>query len=126
MASINRGPLAMGLLTGKFSTDSILPEDDVRSVLHHFGDGYHIFFSEGKPVNKLLDKLDDIREILKSNGRTLAQGALAWLWARSNVTIPIPGFKTVKQVEENAGALQFGPLTSEQMEEINTILHKEL
>ncbi|MBA4410771.1 MAG: aldo/keto reductase [Odoribacter sp.] len=125
LASINRGPLAMGLLTGKFSTATNLPTDDVRSILHHFGDEYHIFFSDGKPVKELLDKLDAIGEILKSNGRTLAQGALAWLWATSENTIPIPGFKTVKQVEENAGAMQFGPLSGGQMKEIDSILHKE-
>ena len=39
------------------------------------------------------------------------QGALGWLWARSEATIPIPGFKTVAQVEENAAALHFGPLS---------------
>ena len=122
LASINRGPLAMGLLTGKFTADHNLPEDDVRSILHHFGDDYHIFFKEGKPVEKLLVKLDTIREILKSKGRTIAQGALAWLWAKSEKTIPIPGFKTVKQVEENAGALHFGPLTKKQMKEIDLIL----
>ena len=125
LASINRGPLAMGLLTGKFSTATNLPTDDVRSILHHFGDEYHIFFSDGKPVKELLDKLDAISEILKSNGRTLAQGALAWLWAKSENTIPIPGFKTVKQVEENAGAMQFGPLSDGQMKEIDSILNKE-
>lgn len=125
LASINRGPLAMGLLTGKFSASSTVPEDDCRSILHLMQDKYCNYFSESKPVKEFLGKLDKIREILKSNGRTLAQGALAWLWARSENTIPIPGFKTVKQVEENAGALQFGPLTSEQMKEIDLILHKE-
>lgn len=122
LASINRGPLAMGLLTGKFTSGHSLPNDDVRSILHHFGDDYHVFFKEGKPVEKLLVKLDAIREILRSKGRTLVQGALAWLWAKSENTIPIPGFKTVKQVEENAGALQFGPLTTEQMNAIESIL----
>ena len=48
--------------------------------------------------------------------------ALAWLWARSGKMIPIPGFKTVKQVEENAGAIQFGPLKPEQMKEIDRLL----
>jgi aryl-alcohol dehydrogenase-like predicted oxidoreductase len=69
-----------------------------------------------------LDQLDKIREILTSNGRTLVQGALAWIWARSERTIPIPGFKTVAQVEENARAMQPGPLTSEQMKEIDKVL----
>ena len=40
-----------------------------------------------------------------------------------NVTIiPIPGFKTVAQVEENARAMELGPLISAQMQEIDTIL----
>ena len=60
-----------------------------------------------------------------SNGRSLPQGALAWLWARSEQTIPIPGFRTVEQVEENCGALDYGPLDLEQMEEIQTLLQRE-
>lgn len=63
-----------------------------------------------------------LRAVLTSDGCRLAQGALGWLRARSERTIPIPGFKTVEQVEENAGALQFGPLTSIQMQEIDRIL----
>ncbi len=57
-----------------------------------------------------------------SGGRTVAQGALAWLWARSPKTIPIPGFRTVPQVRENAGALAFGPLTGAQRAEIDQLL----
>ncbi len=63
-----------------------------------------------------------IREVLTSSGRTLAQGALAWIWARSEKTVPIPGFKTVKQVGENCRAMEFGPLTPEQMKEIDRLL----
>ena len=80
-----------------------------------------MFFRDGKPIPELLQKLAAIKEILQSNGRTLAQGALAWIWAKSDKTIPIPGFKTVQQVEENVGAMEYGPLTSAQMEEIERI-----
>lgn len=125
LASINRAPLAMGLLTGKFNRGTSFPKDDVRSILHMFQDGIHIFFDDKGPSQELLDKLEAIREILKSKGRTLTQGALAWLWAKSENTIPIPGFKTQKQVEENAGALQFGPLTKKQMEEIDSFLERK-
>jgi aryl-alcohol dehydrogenase-like predicted oxidoreductase len=117
LASINRGPLAMGILTGKFSANSTFDEDDMR---HHWGWD----FSQGH-LAEYLDKIEAVREILTSEGRTLAQGALAWIWARSPSTIPIPGFKTVKQVKENAGALAFGPLTPEQMDEIESILRPE-
>ena len=112
LASINRGPLAMGLLTGKFSSDSKLAEDDVR---HNWD------FTQGEKAEQLA-MLEAIRGVLTSDGRTLAQGALGWLWAKSPVTIPIPGFKTVAQVEENCKALELGPLSLEQMQAIEEIL----
>ncbi len=62
-------------------------------------------------------KLEAVREVLTSGGRTLAPGALAWLWARSPQAIPIPGFRNVRQVEESCGAVAFGPLRPEQMAE---------
>lgn len=117
LASINRGPLGMGLLTGKFAPNSTFADDDVR---HHAE--WHPGFKGGKPTQDWLDKLTSIREVLTSGGRTLAQGALAWIWARSPLTVPIPGFKTVAQVEENCRALKFGPLSAAQMAEIDRIL----
>jgi len=119
LASINRGPLAMGLLTGKFTPDSKLGDDDVRGDR---GPGWMQAFKDGKPDPVWLAKVASIREVLTSDGRTLAQGALAWLWARSPMTIPIPGFKTVAQVEENCAAIQHGPLKPEQMRQIEKIL----
>jgi len=49
---------------------------------------------------------------------------LGWLWARSEQTLPIPGFKTLQQVEENAAAASFGPLTQEQMRRIEIALER--
>jgi aryl-alcohol dehydrogenase-like predicted oxidoreductase len=121
LASLNRGPLAMGILTGKFKENTLLPEDDCRFTVDQHGDPYYLFFRGGKAIPELLEKLDAITEILQSKGRSLAQGALAWIWAKSVVTIPIPGFKTVKQVEENAGAIEYGPLSPDQMGEIEKI-----
>jgi aryl-alcohol dehydrogenase-like predicted oxidoreductase len=118
LAAINRGPLAMGLLTGKYPAGSSLPTDDVRGQKLEWLQ----YFIDGKPNPDWLKRLEAIRDILTSNGRTLAQGALAWLWARSPQTLPIPGFKTLAQVEDNAGAMQFGALTVEQMAEIDEIL----
>jgi aryl-alcohol dehydrogenase-like predicted oxidoreductase len=116
LASINRGPLGMGLLTGKFRDTSIeLPHNDVR----HSWD-----FREGR-IADIIQQVETLREVLTSDGRTLAQGALGWLWARSNNTIPIPGFRSVGQVEENAGAMDFGALSSQQMLEIDRLLGRD-
>jgi aryl-alcohol dehydrogenase-like predicted oxidoreductase len=49
---------------------------------------------------------------------------LAWIWARSPRTVPIPGFRSVAQAEQNAGAMAKGPLTPDQVTEINRILER--
>jgi aryl-alcohol dehydrogenase-like predicted oxidoreductase len=121
LAGINRGPLAMGLLTGKYKADSKLGIDDVRG---ENAPDWMKYFKDGKPNPEWLGKVDAIRQILTSDGRTLAQGALAWLLTRSPQMIPIPGFKTVAQVEENCGALRLGLLTQAQMDEIDHILER--
>lgn len=120
LASINRGPLAMGLLTGKYTANSAsLPLDDVRGERNP---QWLQYFAHGKAHPDWLSKLDAVREILSSHGRTLAQGALAWLWARTEQAIPIPGFRTVAQVDENCGAIAHGALTTAQMREIDRVL----
>jgi aryl-alcohol dehydrogenase-like predicted oxidoreductase len=80
------------------------------------------YFRDGRPDRDSLDRLVAIREILTSGGRSLAQGALAWILARGDRMIPIPGFKSIAQVEENAAALDRGPLTPAQMGEIDALL----
>lgn len=121
LAALNRGPLAMGLLTDKYTTEIKIAADDVRGEK---SPEWMKYFKEGKPNPEWAAKRDAIREILTSKGRSIAQGALAWNWARSEKTLPIPGFRTVAQVQENAGAMQFGPLTTEQMNEINKLLER--
>lgn len=118
-AGLIRLPLAMGFLTGKFSTISRLPADDIRS---NPPDWLRYFERGGSASKKWRAMLDGIKEILTSDGRSLAQGALGWIWARSDCTIPIPGIRTVAQVEENVGAVDFGPLKARQMEEIRQLL----
>jgi aryl-alcohol dehydrogenase-like predicted oxidoreductase len=121
LAAISRGPLAMGLLTGKYTAETKVSADDVRGEK---SPEWMKYFVDGKPNPEWLAMCGAVRDILASAGRTVAQGALAWLWARSPQTIPIPGFRTVKQVEENAGAMQFGPLTPEQMRQIDVLLRR--
>jgi len=121
LAAINRGPLAMGLLTGKYTASTLVSADDVRGQK---SPEWMKYFKDGKPNPEWMSMRNAILEILTSKGRTVAQGALAWNWARTSQTIPIPGFRTVKQVEENAGAMQFGPLAPDQMKQIEGILKR--
>lgn len=121
LASINRGPLAMGLLSGKYKSGTALPEDDVRG---EHSPSWVKYFSEGKPSEEWLSRLEAVRELLTAGGRTLVQGALGWLWARSGQCVPIPGFKNEQQVAELVGAFEHGPLSAESMSEIDRLLQR--
>jgi aryl-alcohol dehydrogenase-like predicted oxidoreductase len=115
LASIARGILGMGLLTGKYTAENytrLLAKDDYRRRIV-------------ASYIPLFGKLDKVREILTSKGRTIPQGALAWIWARSDRSIPIPGFRTFDQVKENIAAMDYGPLTSEEMAQIDVLLERE-
>ncbi|MFE9356908.1 aldo/keto reductase [Streptomyces olivaceoviridis] len=118
LASVNRSPLAMGLLAGR--RGGPLEAGDIRSRPPAWLPGYADDGSGADP--EWLARIDAVRSLLTSEGRSLAQGALAWLWARSPRTVPIPGFRTVAQAEENAGALAKGPLTAAQSSEIDRLL----
>jgi aryl-alcohol dehydrogenase-like predicted oxidoreductase len=112
LASMLKGPMGYGLLTGKYRDNTKLPEN-------HMWHGTD--FSEGK-IKKIRDALSLIQQVLTEDGRTLPQAAIGWLWARDETLIPIPGSKTREQIEENAQALEYGPLNQDQMAQIEEIL----
>ena len=112
LASICRSPMAQGLLTGKFNADTTFQGADLRA-------GWN--FREGARAQQL-EGLAQIRDLLTQDGRSLAQGALGWLLARSSVTIPIPGFKNVQQASDNAGVLDKGALSAATMTQIENIV----
>jgi aryl-alcohol dehydrogenase-like predicted oxidoreductase len=112
LAGINKDPLNRGVLAGKFSSETRLPADDIRSLTD---------FNDARVVSRL-KTVDALREILTSGGRSMAQGALAYIWGLDERMVPIPGFKTVQQVRDNAGALDFGPLNPEQVSQVQEIV----
>jgi aryl-alcohol dehydrogenase-like predicted oxidoreductase len=118
LACLNRGPLAMGLLTGKYLPGTAIGPEDVRGSSPEW---MH-YFEDGRPSAGYLESLGNVRDILMSGGRSLVQGAIAWLWARSEANIPIPGIRTEAQASENAGAMEHGPLEPAQVEEIESLL----
>ncbi|MFB5266097.1 aldo/keto reductase [Paenibacillus enshidis] len=120
LASINRGPLAMGLLTGKYS--DAVTVTDAKDIRRRSDLSWLTYFKNGVPAPGMITQLNSVREILTAGGRSLTQGALAWLWARSESTLPIPGFRNVNQVMENVKAAEFGPLNNEQMKQIQQLL----
>ena len=120
LASLNRTPLGMGLLSGRYRPDALPAADDVRR-----NSPWYDFFEEGT-MERYLERIAEARAELTADGRSLVQGALGWIWGHSPATIPLPGFRTVAQVEENTGAAEYGPLPAERMERIRAILGEPL
>lgn len=111
LTSLIRSPLLMGFLSDKYNSDTQFIESDIRK--------------RGFPpesIARIVENRLKIREILTDRGRTVAQGALAWLWAQGEQVVPIPGIRTEAQARENAGAVAFGPLSPQQISAIDELL----
>jgi aryl-alcohol dehydrogenase-like predicted oxidoreductase len=104
-----RSPLAMGVLGGKYSAGHRFGAQDVRSQ----NADWMAWFRDGAIAPDIEARLAKVRDLLTTDGRTMAQGALAWLWAQDARAVPLPGFRTVAQVEDHLGALQKGAFDPE-------------
>lgn len=111
LGGLIRSPLGMGILIGKYNEKSVASKD------HYL---QRINFSDERFV-KTFEAVNAVKELMTSDGRTLAQAALGYILAQHERVIPIPGFKTVKQVEDNAKAMDLGPLSKKVMNQINDI-----
>ncbi|MUG96663.1 aldo/keto reductase [Scytonema sp. UIC 10036] len=83
-------PLALGLLTGKYSEKGPFPKG-IRGLL----------FRQLLPGIRPL--LACLREIAEARNKTISQVAINWCISKG--TIPIPGAKSVEQARDNIGAL---------------------
>ena len=107
-----RGPLAMGILTGKFTPETTFGEGDFRQRWIENEDEYQVFLDDLAKVEKLKAMTD---------GRSLAQLAIQFVMAHPAVTVAIPGAKRVSQLEENLQAALLPPLTAEELGLIDAI-----
>jgi len=91
------GPLAQGLLTGKYGKGDRFDSNDRRSRLAHFQDG---------AIEQHLKVIDRLQEVSRSqDGKSLAQIALRWLLDKEDVSSIITGVKTPGQIEDNVGVI---------------------
>jgi aryl-alcohol dehydrogenase-like predicted oxidoreductase len=88
-------PLGRGFLTGRFSSFDDLPQDDFRRRLPRFQ-------QDALPANLAI--VDRVQQVAERVGATPAQVALAWVLSRGRYVVPIPGTKTPRYLEDNAGA----------------------
>src|SRR5579864_439753 len=88
-------PLGRGFLTGQYRSPDDFADDDFRRYQPRF---------QGENFRRNLDLVARVEEIAREKGATPAELALAWVLARGDDVVPIPGTKRRKYLEENAGA----------------------
>ena len=120
LISLIRSPLAMGVLSGKYDTNTIMPANDVRASRETWME----YFQDGKANPAFMRSLNAVRELLMTDGRTLVQGALGWIWGQASNNIPIPGARTEEQIKGIAEALSYGDLPVDVMNEIETLIER--
>ncbi|MFQ5794617.1 MAG: aldo/keto reductase [Candidatus Bipolaricaulia bacterium] len=107
------GPLAGGVLTGKYNRNAT-KDDKVgrRNVSHRL-------------TERNLAIAEAVQQIAEEVGRSPAQVSIQWLLNKPGVVIPILGARTAKQLEDNLGCLDFS-LLSEQIERLDDVSRIDL
>jgi aryl-alcohol dehydrogenase-like predicted oxidoreductase len=107
-------PLGRGFLAGRFTSLDELDEDDFRRSGPRF---------TGENLEANLALAAKVREIADEKGITPAQLALAWVLARGDDLVPIPGTKRRLYLEQNAGSVDI-ELTEDELARIDAELPK--
>lgn len=107
-------PLGRGFLTGRFKSPDDFEDNDHRKTSPRF---------QGENFQKNLNLVDHIKKLANVKGCTPAQLALAWLLAKEDNIIPIPGTKHRNYLEQNAKAADIS-LTEDEMKQIDKIAPK--
>ncbi len=89
-------PLGRGFLAGRFSSPAELDEGDFRRHGPRF---------TGSNLEANARLAEKVREIASEKGVTPAQLAIAWVLARGDDLVPIPGTKRRSYLEQNAAAM---------------------
>ena len=120
---IVRVPLASGLLTGKFSSNSTFTEGDHRNFNRN-GEQ----FDKGETFSGInyetgLAAVEELKALFPEN-TNLAPMALRWILQHKAVSTIIPGASKPEQVSANVNALNFPNLTEEELAKINAVYDK--
>ena len=105
-------PLGRGFLTGQIRTPDDLDADDWRRQAPRF---------QGENFQRNLDLVARIEAIAQRKGCTPGQLALAWVLARGEDIVPIPGTKRRRYLEENLAAAEIS-LTMGDLAEIDAAM----
>ena len=105
-------PLGRGFLTGQQPRAEDLPDSDYRKKDPRY---------QGANYDANMAAVAIVKDVAAGHGATAAQVALAWLLAKGNSVVPIPGSKRRITLEDNAGAASL-VLTAADMAKLDAAL----
>ncbi len=108
-------PLGRGFLTGQIRSLDDLAEDDWRRTNPRF---------QGEAFEENVRLADRVAELAEGIGASPAQVALAWVLAKGDDIVPIPGTKSPARLEENAAAVDLD-LTAAQVAELDAAISRD-
>jgi aryl-alcohol dehydrogenase-like predicted oxidoreductase len=105
------GPMAHGLLAGRYTPQTTFSSDDWRSKNPVF---------QGEPFARNLAVVERLKDVARQQGITVAQLAVAWVLANPVVDVAIVGARHPQQLDETTKAadVHLTPQTMGQIEQI--------
>ncbi|UOQ87250.1 aldo/keto reductase [Gracilibacillus salinarum] len=120
-----RVPLASGLLTGKFSAGHQFEEDDHRKFNQN-GEAFNVGETfAGLPFDKGVELSNQLNWIKDGRGN-MTRAALKWILSHDAVSSVIPGFKTIKQVDDNLAAMKVPEFTETELERLQNFYKNDV
>ncbi len=113
IGSIVFSPLEQGILTSKY-LDGI-PEDSRAATQGSY-------LNKDQITQEMVIKLQKLNKIAENRGQSLAQMAVAWLLKDQRVTSVLVGVSRVAQLEDNIAAIQKIEFSTEELNNIDSIL----
>ena len=112
IAFVAYSPLGRGFLTGAIRSIDDLAPDDWRRHNPRF---------QGENFRRNLELVDAVHRLANDKGCTAAQLALAWVLARDERIVPIPGTRSIERLEENVRAADVS-LSDDELRRLDEIL----
>lgn len=121
---IARVPLASGLLTGKFTKDTVFGEKDHRSYNREGASFDKGETFSGVPYELGLEAVEELKQLFGTD--QLAPLAIRWVLMHEAVNVVIPGASRASQVYDNVKAAELDALSDEQMKAVEEIYNRKL
>jgi aryl-alcohol dehydrogenase-like predicted oxidoreductase len=122
---IARVPLASGLLSGRYTAETVFAPEDHRTYNRH-GEA----FDQGETFSGIdfATGVEAAKEFaaLAPQGATAAQTALRWIIQQPGVTTVIPGARSPQQARDNAAAAALPPLPQDTLDRVRALYDQRI